>query len=55
MSKVESQRIDIRIPKPFLEKIEEYQRDEAFSTRTAALLDLARKGFEVVEANKRNK
>ncbi|MFP3726963.1 ribbon-helix-helix domain-containing protein [Priestia filamentosa] len=55
MARIESQRIDIRIPKPLLEKIEEYQKEEGFSTRTAALLDLTRKGIEFVENNKKNK
>ncbi len=50
MKKIPTQRIDIRFPTALLEKVEEYQYEHAISTRTAAMLDLIRKGLE---ANKK--
>lgn len=42
---MESQRIDIRVPKALLEKVSEYQKDQGIANRTTALLELVRKGL----------
>ncbi|QID16081.1 hypothetical protein [Paenibacillus sp. RUD330] len=41
-----SERIDIRVPIPLLKEIEQYQKRENISTRTGALLNLARIGLK---------
>jgi len=42
----DKERVEIRMPKVLLEKVDKYQDDNAISTRTAALLELVRKGLE---------
>ncbi|MGK9252365.1 hypothetical protein [Paenibacillus humicus] len=41
-----SERIDIRVPTPLLEEIENHQEEEKIPTRTGALLDLVRIGLK---------
>lgn len=45
MARVETQRIDIRIPVALLEEIEKYQEDQSIPNRTTALLELVRIGL----------
>ncbi|WP_202078767.1 hypothetical protein [Caldalkalibacillus salinus] len=45
-NRIETQRIDIRVPVPLLKKVEEYQEKEGIATRTQALLELTRYGLE---------
>lgn len=39
------ERVEIRMPKSILEKVDEYQKVNGISTRTAAILELLRKGL----------
>ncbi|WP_202078792.1 hypothetical protein [Caldalkalibacillus salinus] len=45
-NKLKTERIDVRVPTPFLKKVEEYQLEQSIATRTQALLELARYGLE---------
>ena len=38
-------RIDLRVPHSILSKIDKYQQDNGIATRTAAILELVRKGL----------
>jgi len=44
----EKERVEIRMPKTILEKLEQYQyqKENGIPTRTAAILELLRKGLE---------
>ncbi|MED4966038.1 hypothetical protein P9759_03205 [Heyndrickxia coagulans] len=42
----EKERVEIHMPKTILEKLEQYQKENGISTRTAAILELLRKGLE---------
>ena len=42
----DKERVEIRMPKAILEKIDQYQQDNGISTRTATILELLRKGLE---------
>lgn len=42
----EKERVEIRMPKFILEKIDAYQEKNGLPTRTAAVLELIRKGLE---------
>ncbi|AJH78931.1 hypothetical protein I6J17_06580 [Heyndrickxia coagulans] len=42
----EKERVEIRMPKTILEKLEQYQKEKGIPTRTAAILELLRKGLE---------
>ena len=42
----DKERVEIRMPKPILEKVDEYQKENSISTRTATILELLRKGLE---------
>jgi metal-responsive CopG/Arc/MetJ family transcriptional regulator len=44
--KEEKERVEIRMPKTILEKLEQYQKENGISTRTATILELLRKGLE---------
>ena len=44
--KVETQRIDIKVPVSLLREIEKYQQEQGIANRTAALLELVRKGLQ---------
>ncbi|RBP59310.1 hypothetical protein DES36_11935 [Alkalibaculum bacchi] len=39
------ERVEIRMPKVILEKINNYQKENGITTRTAAILELIRKGL----------
>lgn len=41
----ETQRVDIRVPTELLREIEKYQDEEMIRDRTAAMLELIRKGL----------
>jgi metal-responsive CopG/Arc/MetJ family transcriptional regulator len=45
--KIETQRIDIRVPVVLLREIEKYQEHKGIANRTTAMLELVRKGLEV--------
>ncbi len=42
----DKERVEIRMPKPILEKVYKYQKENSLSTRTATILELLRKGLE---------
>ncbi|MED4942966.1 ribbon-helix-helix domain-containing protein, partial [Heyndrickxia coagulans] len=42
----EKERVEIRMPKTILEKLGQYQKENGIPTRTAAILELLRKGLE---------
>lgn len=42
----EKERVEIRMPKFILEKIDAYRKKNGLPTRTAAVLELIRKGLE---------
>ncbi|NNU83147.1 ribbon-helix-helix protein, CopG family [Geobacillus sp. BMUD] len=42
--KEEKERVEIRMPKMIVEKLEQYQKKNGIPTRTAAILELLRKG-----------
>lgn len=42
---MENQRIDMRVPVTVLKQVEEYQKEQGISSRTAAFLELVRKGL----------
>lgn len=44
--KDDKERVEIRMPKTILEKLEQYQKENGIPTRTAAILELLRKGLE---------
>jgi len=44
--KVDKERIEIRMPKAILEKLDQYQKENGLATRTATILELLRKGLE---------
>jgi len=44
--KEEKERIEIRMPKTILKKIDQYQQENGIPTRTATILELLRKGLE---------
>ncbi|UJZ87854.1 ribbon-helix-helix domain-containing protein [Heyndrickxia coagulans] len=41
----EKERVEIRMPKTILEKLKQYQKENGIPTRTAAILELLRKGL----------
>ncbi|HWO95308.1 hypothetical protein ABEX47_17495 [Paenibacillus ehimensis] len=53
MARIETQRIDIRIPVTLLEEIEKYQEEQSIPNRTTALLELVRAGL--MASKKRDK
>ncbi|WP_459771491.1 ribbon-helix-helix domain-containing protein [Alkalibacterium sp. s-m-28] len=40
------ERVETRMPKIILEKVDAYQKENGLPTRTAAILELIRKGLE---------
>ncbi|WP_242224563.1 ribbon-helix-helix domain-containing protein [Bacillus cereus group sp. BfR-BA-01380] len=40
------ERVEIRMPKAILEKVDRYKDENAIPTRTAAILELLRKGLK---------
>lgn len=44
--KDDKERVEIRMPKSILEKVDKYQDEHGIPTRTAAILELLRKGLE---------
>lgn len=42
----DKERVEIRMPKPILEKVDEYQKENSISTRTATILELLRRGLK---------
>ncbi|EEM07473.1 hypothetical protein bmyco0003_58680 [Bacillus pseudomycoides] len=42
----EKDRVEIRMPKVILDKLDEYQKENGLPTRTAAILELLRKGMD---------
>ena len=42
----DKERIEIRMPKVILEKINAYQKENGLPTRTGAILELIRKGLK---------
>ncbi|UZH06180.1 ribbon-helix-helix domain-containing protein [Heyndrickxia coagulans] len=42
----EKERVEIHMPKTILEKLKQYQKENGIPTRTAAILELLRKGLE---------
>jgi metal-responsive CopG/Arc/MetJ family transcriptional regulator len=50
--KIETKRIDIRVPVSLLREIEEYQENQGIANRTTALLELARKGLKASDLGK---
>ncbi|WP_198530561.1 hypothetical protein [Bacillus sp. LL01] len=52
--RVKTQRIDMRIPEQLILKVEEYQEREGISTRTAAFMELVRKGLEAEERKQKD-
>lgn len=42
----EKERVEIRMPKVILEKVDAYQKENGLPTRTASILELIRKGLE---------
>lgn len=48
---METKRIDIRIPIMLLKEIEKYQKEQNITSRTSALLELARIGLNKNQPN----
>ncbi|MFD0943793.1 hypothetical protein [Savagea faecisuis] len=44
--KDDKERVEIRMPKTIIEKLDQYQKENGLSTRTATILELLRKGLE---------
>lgn len=44
--KPDRERIDMRVPSEILRKVEQYQEENGIMTRTAAILELLRKGLD---------
>lgn len=42
----EKERVEIRMPKIILEKVDTYKKENGLPTRTATILELIRKGLE---------
>lgn len=42
----DKERVEIRMPKSILEKVDKYQEENGVPTRTAAILELLRKGLD---------
>lgn len=40
------ERVEIRMPKSILKKIDKYKKENGIATRTATILELLRKGLE---------
>ena len=40
-----TERVEMRVPHSILNKIDKYQQDNGIATRTAAILELVRKGL----------
>ncbi|WP_235612339.1 ribbon-helix-helix domain-containing protein [Metalysinibacillus jejuensis] len=40
------ERVEIRMPKSIIEKLDKYQEENGIATRTATILELLRKGLE---------
>ncbi|WP_256846887.1 ribbon-helix-helix domain-containing protein [Paenibacillus sp. Pae108] len=55
MARIETQRIDIRVPVSLLEEIEKYQEEHSIPTRTTALLELVRLGLSETKKSKSSK
>lgn len=51
MQKIEKERVELRVPKAILENINQYQNENGISTRTAAILELLRRGLMASEQN----
>ncbi|MBA4493304.1 hypothetical protein ACFO25_06455 [Paenactinomyces guangxiensis] len=50
--KIETQRIDIRVPVQLLKEIEKYQEQQGIANRTTAMLELVRKGLSDLREGK---
>lgn len=44
--KDDKERVEIRMPKAIIEKLDKYQKENGIATRTATILELLRKGLE---------
>ena len=44
--KDDKERVEIRMPKTIIERLDQYQKENGLSTRTATILELLRKGLE---------
>lgn len=44
--KDDKERVEIRMPKLILEKVDKYHKENGLPSRTAAILELLRKGLE---------
>ena len=44
--KEDKERVEIRMPKAIIEKLDQYQKENSITTRTATILELLRKGLE---------
>jgi len=49
-----TQRIDLRFPENLLRQVEEYQHQNGLLTRTAAILELIRRGLEAEKSKNRD-
>lgn len=43
---MENQRVDMRVPVKLIKQVEDYQKEQGISSRTAAFLELVRKGLK---------
>jgi len=46
MMKDDKERVEIYMPKAIIKKLDQYQKENGLSTRTATILELLRKGLE---------
>ncbi|MCQ6275913.1 hypothetical protein JMM81_13245 [Bacillus sp. V3B] len=44
--KDDKERVEIRMPKAIIEKLDQYQKENGIATRTATILELLRKGLQ---------
>ena len=44
--KDDKERVEIRMPKTIIEKLDQYQKENGLATRTSTILELLRKGLE---------
>jgi metal-responsive CopG/Arc/MetJ family transcriptional regulator len=51
MSEKNRGRIHMRVPEPLLKQVQKYQKEKGITTRTAAFLELVRKGLEKEREN----
>ncbi len=54
MERPRTQRIDLRFPENLLRQVEEYQQRNGLLTRTAAILELIRRGLEAEKSKGRD-